>query len=108
MHHSTLCCILYLLVLQQTMSAASFVPFLRTSDLKSIKSFAIRPLRTPVMSRSVLTSFIDDTDLMEHETEGINLSDYDQLMKFKTRPLIMTLLNQRRWMNSKRRGPLLG
>ncbi|CAF1983504.1 unnamed protein product [Rotaria magnacalcarata] len=90
------------------MSATSFGSFLRTSDLKSVKSFAIRPLRTPFMGRSVLTSFIDDTDLMKNETNDINFSDYDQLMKFKKRRSIMALLNQRYWMNSKRRGPLLG
>ncbi|CAF3382848.1 unnamed protein product [Rotaria socialis] len=91
MQYIIFCCVLYLLVLQQAMSTASFASFLRTSDLEATKPYSGRHLRAPLMGRSLLSSFADDAYSISNET-----NDVDELAKSNRQRLLLALSNQKR------------
>ncbi|CAF5212269.1 unnamed protein product [Rotaria magnacalcarata] len=85
------------------MITASFASFLRTSDLEATKAYPGRHLRAPLMGRSVLTPFVDDAYSISNTT-----NDVDELTKFNGQHLLLALLNQKRMINAKKKGPLFG
>ncbi|CAF4407207.1 unnamed protein product [Rotaria socialis] len=91
MQYIIFCCVLYLLVLQQAMSTASFASFLRTSDLEATKPYSGRHLRAPLMGRSLLSSFADDAYSISNE-----INDVDELEKSNRQRLLLALSNQKR------------
>ncbi|CAF1109279.1 unnamed protein product [Adineta steineri] len=105
-------CFLCLLILQQTITVTSFTAMMRTPDNEARRLYSARRLRAPLMGRSITTTALhtdddDDSDLSKSDSNGSSNSNENELITLDKRRSY-AVLGGRRWVNSRKRGPLFG
>ncbi|CAF1234954.1 unnamed protein product [Rotaria sordida] len=99
-----------ILVLQQTIHVKSFVSPLRRDNHEIRRLHAIRPLRAPLMGRSlspVISINADDDNFINDISNNSKFID-DELVVLAKRRQGGAPLYGRRWIRNRRRGPLYG
>ena len=82
---------------------------IQSADNEANRPHVARRLRAPMMGRSLLSvmSGNGDTDMTNNESSGSTNSDEDQMFYLNKRRQGVPLFG-RRWIPTKRRGPLFG
>ncbi len=83
----------------------SFKPLL-ADEIKRLP--AARRLRAPLMGRSITMTSTDNVNINETQLNDIHHDDEKEAIDREKRRYAWTMLNRRKWRNSKGKGPLFG